>query len=346
MRLPGTSTLATSSALNDGMRTTRLLLENAQKEVSTGRHADVGLSLSFNVSRNLDWRLHLSSIEQSLDSSNQTLVRAEAAQSALGAAKSVASAFMNSLVGSRGAQNGQYLIKQSAGYAIDSVHEAINVNYGGQYLFGGQNNSEPPFASFKGSQAEAAFDAAFLNEFGFPKADPATQLITPIQMRSFLEGSYENLFASGAWESNWSNASSTNIAARIGGGQLIDATANANEQSIKDIMKGMVAATEAGVGQLSQSTFQAVVDYSLAKIGTSIQGLGNVEARVGEGQHTISQSIEKLNSKKSILQGEINRTESIDQAEAVVRMNGLLSQMEANYAVTGKISHLSLLNYL
>jgi flagellar hook-associated protein 3 FlgL len=346
MRLPGISSLATTSAIQDGLRTTQLQLEKAQKEVSTGRHADVGLSLSFNVSRNLDWRLHLLSVEHSLESNGLAAARTEATQSSLDAARSIASEFMNSLVGARGSQNGQNLIKQSAYYAIDSIRDAINVNYAGQYLFGGQNNAELPLTSYKGGPAEQSFDVAFQAEFGFAKTDPAARQIAPAQMRSFLDGNYDNLFGSGLWQSNWSKATAQNIEARVDGNSMIDTSANTDELPFKDLMKGMVAVMDAGTGQLSQSTFQSVVDYALTKVGTAIQGFGEIEARVGNGQHAISQANEKLSSKKALLHAEIRRTEGIDQADAVVRMNSLMTQMESNYAVTGKISRLSLLNYL
>jgi flagellar hook-associated protein 3 FlgL len=267
-------------------------------------------------------------------------------QSSLEAAKSTASNFLNTLAGARNAVNGQNLAQQGAGYAIDAIAGAVNVSYAGQYLMGGQNTAQAPLSAYKGGSAQSAFDTAFQSYFGISKTDPLAQNITPSQMTSFLQGAYENLFQPAAWSGSFSNASATNVQTLTDTNQTVDLSANANESPVKDLMRGMVAALDAGTGQLNTSTFQTVIDYAIGKISNAVAGLGETQARVGEAQQVVTQTNAKLTSMKLVMQGEILKTEGVDSAEAATRVNNLMNQMEASYAVTGKLARLSLLSYI
>jgi flagellar hook-associated protein 3 FlgL len=346
MVINGISTLATSLLAQDSMSTTQKKLNDAVTEQSTLRHADVGLALGSNVSRNLNWRVTLSQTTDFIDANSQALARADALQTTLDSTKSMASDYLSQLTAARGASNGQTLAKQSSGLAIDAVTTAANVTYGGQYIMGGQNTDVAPLTTYKGGTAQSAFDTAFQSFFGFAKTDPAASTITSAQMNSFLQGPYEALFQSASWSSNWSNATSTNLQSRIDNSQQVDLGANANEAPFKDLMRGMVAVQDAGTGQLNASAFQAVIDYSIGKISGAVQGLGETQARIGEAQQAVTQTNSKLGSMKNLVEGEIERTEGVDPAEVATRVNNLTSQLEANYTVTGKLAKLSLLNYI
>jgi flagellar hook-associated protein 3 FlgL len=346
MTISCVSTLATQLMTQDSLRSTQNKLNEAQNELSTGRFNDVGLALGGNVSRNLNWRISLSDTTHFIDMNNQALAKADALQSSLEAARTTASNFLNTLAGARNAINGQSLAKQGAGYAIDAVAGAVNVSYAGQYLMAGQNSAQAPLLPYTGGAAQSAFDTAFQSHFGISKTDPLAQNITSSQMTSFLQGAYENLFQTAAWSGSFSNASVTNLQTRIDTNQTVDLSANANETPIKDLMRGMVAALDAGTGQLNAATFQTVIDYSISKISNAVAGLGGTQARVGGAQQVVTQTNTKLSSMKLVIQSEIQKTENVDSAEAATRITNLMNQMEASYAVTGKLSKLSLLSFI
>jgi flagellar hook-associated protein 3 FlgL len=346
MIISGVSTLSTHLMAQDSLSSIQKKLNEAQNELSTGRFNDVGLALGGHVSRNLNWRVTLSDVTYFFDANNQALARADALQSSLEAAKSTANSFLNTLTGARNAVHGQSLAQQGAGYAIDSIASAVNVSYAGQYLMAGQNTAQAPLSDYKGGAAQAAFDALFQSHFGISKTDPLAQNITPSQMTSFLQGTYESLFQTAAWSNSFSNASATSLQTRVDNNQTVDLSANANESPIRDLMRGMVAALDAGTGQLNASTFQAVIDYSIGKISNAVAGLGETQARVGGAQQVVTQTNTKLSAMTLIMKSEIQKTENVDSAEAATRVSNLMNQMEASYAVTGKLSRLSLLSYI
>ena len=346
MLVPSISTLASTLVNQDNLQANRLKLEAAQTELSTGRYADVNLQLGANVGRNLDWRLNLSETQGFLDSNALAGSKATATQASLESVKSMGNNFMNMLTGVRSAQNGQTLIKQDAAYAFGSLRDAVNTTYAGQYIMGGLNTANPPLVDYTGSAAESTFDAAFQAQFGFAKTDPQVQNITPVQMKAFLNGPFDNLFQGSSWNTNWSNATSTNIKTQIDTSQQVDISANAGEPPIKSMMQGIIAVMDAGTGNLNQATFQTVVDYAFSKTGGAIQGIGETQSRIGGAQQIISQVDDKLTAKKSLVQLQIQATEGVDIAALSVKINDLMTQMEASYTVTGKLAKLNLASYL
>ena len=346
MLLQGISTLSSSLVNQENLLSNKAKIEQAQTEIATGRYADVNLQLGQSVSRNLDWRINLSQTQGFLDNNAQADAKANATQASLAAVKTLGNNFMNILTGVRGAQNGQTLIKQDAAYALGGLRDTVNTSYAGQFLMGGLNTADPPLKDYKGSTAEVAFDNAFQAQFGFAKTDPQAQNITPAQMTAFLSGPFDALFQGTNWNTNWSNATGSNLQTRIDSSQKIDIAANAGEPGFKNMLQGMIAVMDAGTGNLNQSTFQAVVDYALSKTGGAIQEIGETESRIGEGQQMISQTNEKLSAKKNLVQLQIQEIEGVNLTEISLRINQLMTQMEASYTVTGKLARLNLVSYL
>ncbi|MBG1233179.1 flagellar hook-associated family protein [Aestuariivirga litoralis] len=342
----GVSTLSYFLNMQDNMRKSQVNLQKAQNELSSGRYDDVNLQLGGNVSRNLSWRLDLSQVSNFIDTNTQANDRASATQTALDAIKNSANTFLGTLAGARSASNGQTLIKSSAASMLQSFQQTVNTSYGGQYLMSGQNNSEPPMSTYAGGAAQDSFDFAFQSYFGFAKTDAQAANITPTQMKGFLDGPFEDLYSGTAWTTDYSAASTDNIKTRIDKSQTVDVSANANDAAFKNMLKGMVAVMDAGTGNLNTTTFQSVIDYALSKTSTAIQGIGEIESKIGSAQQAISLATSKHTAVKTILQGQISTTEGVDPTEASMRVTTMMTQVQANYAVTGKLQQLSLLNYI
>jgi len=342
----GVSTLSFQMSMLNNLKKGQTDLQKAQNEVASGRYDDVNLQLGGNTSRNISWRLDLSQTTQFIDLGTQANDKANASQAALDSIKNSANTFLSTLAGARSASNGQTLIKSSANSMMQSFQQAVNTSYAGQYLMGGLNNSNPPLATYAGGSAETSFDNAFQSYFGFAKTDPQAANITPTDMQSFLAGPFDDLFNGANWSTDYSSASDTNLTTRIDKSQTVDSSANANDPAFKNMLKAMIAVQDAGVGNLNSSTFQSVIDYALSKTGSAVQGIGEIESNIGSAQQAISLAGTKHAAVKNVLESQIQSTEDVDPTEASMRVNTLSTQVEANYAVTGKLQSLSLLNYL
>ena len=71
-----------------------------------------------------------------------------------------------------------------------------------------------------------------------------------------------------------------------------------------------------------------------------------LQAEIGGSQNRVELANESLEARKSVLTISISDLEGVDQYEASTRVTGLETLLETSYALTVRISRLSLLNYL
>jgi flagellar hook-associated protein 3 FlgL len=346
MRPVGTTFLLQQRVGQYAIRQNQLELTKAQVELSTQRHNDVLHQLSGHTGRNIRWHAERDVIEYGIQANDLHDVRATVSQTSLNSASKLASDFLANLISARGAAGGRTILQGQAKNALATLSDLLNVDIDGAFLFAGRNQTTPPINNFHGGAGETAFDAAFLTEFGITKTDPSVLNITQSQIETFFNGNFATLFASPAWEANISNSSDENVTAFAGQSQTVDVLANANETPVRQLYSAFVAISEIASGNLNDSSFKKLVDVTAAKVSSAVQGLADMQSRIGVNQKSLEQATSQLKSRKSWLDEVIVKTESVDTYEVATRINGLMSQLEASYSVTSRISRISLLNYL
>lgn len=342
----GITQLSISGQLSLAMAQAQRQLAQAQIEVSTGRHADMGLSLGGLISGDLQWRTELSGLQQISDGDKLAATRATLTQDSLGTLSDAAAKFISTLTGARGADNGQALARQAAATAYDQLVSILNTTDNGAYIFGGINSGQTPMATYAGSPAEAAVSAAFQTSFGMLPDDPAAASITPAAMQSFLDTGFNDQFQAAQWRANWSPASDTLPATRIDKAQTVEAATSAATAPFRQLAQVFTMISRLGTAGLSQSTFEKIVDQALAMTGGAQAGLAAEQSRIGLAQAAIGNATDMLDRRMTALTGNIQSVESVDKYEAANRANALMTQLEASYTLTGRISQLSLLKYI
>jgi flagellar hook-associated protein 3 FlgL len=340
------STFALHNSLRSSVRMTQNDLSHAQKEVATGRHADVGLKLGMSVQRNLVWRGNISSLQLSVDRNARLDERAAVALSSINAMNDAASELMRLLPGARSSENGKEIANDGAKQALSSTVGALQTSFAGVYLFSGQSPDTPPLANYEGSSAQTAFDAAFQAEFGFAKTDSLAVNITPAQLKQFLDGAFTNLFQDPAWGTNWSAVPAGALASELAPGTHVNLSANAGEKPFRDLLWAATAMIELSGTAINKSAFETLTDASLSKVAISTQGLGEIQSRIGFARQTVQSTGARMQSQMAIVEKAVASTEGVDPYAAATRLNSLSTQLEASYAVTARISRLSIMNHL
>jgi flagellar hook-associated protein 3 FlgL len=346
MRTLGPAFLSVSVLTQDQIRKNQSALAKAQVELASQRHSDVLHTLAGQSGRNIRWHAELDNVESGIRANGLHGTRADVAQSSLQSASKLASEFLSNLIGSRGAEGGHAIIREQAKNTLAMFKDALNVDIDGVFLFAGRNQASPPVLEFHGSAGETQFDALFQAEFGVPKTDPSVQNITANQIETFLNGNLATMFTSPGWETALSDASSENVRAFVGQGQTIDLLANANEAPIREFYAALVAVSEISAGNINDTSFEKLIDMAASKVSSAVQGLADMQARVGLNQKSLKDATNQLEAKKAWLNEVILKTESVDTYEIATRINSLTTQLEASYSVTSRISRISLLNYL
>lgn len=346
MRPVGTTFLFQQLVGQAPIRQNQLELAKAQVELSTQRHSDVLQELSGHTGRNIGWHAERDAISYGIQANDLHDIRASVSQTSLSSASKLASDYLANLIAARGAEGGREIVQNQAKNALVTLTDLLNVDIDGAHLFAGRNQTKPPIRSFRGDAGEAAFDAAFLAEFGTTKTSPAVQSITQNQIEAFLNGNFAAMFSSPDWQNNISNASDENVVAFVGQPQSIDVLANANEGPVRQLYSALVAVSEIAAGNLNDASFKKLIDATAAKVSSAVQGLADMQSRIGVNQKSLEQATSQLKVRKAWLNEVIVKTESVDTYEVATRINGLMSQLEASYSVTSRISRISLLNYL
>ncbi len=320
----------------------------AEKELSSGRLADVGTTLGAQTRHTVSMRIDINRMTQITDTNATVNTRLEGSQSVITSLTDTAEAFLSTLLTARDASTGPATAELEAKANLAALTAALNTAIGGEFLFGGINTDVTPVTDYYDSPTPAnklAVDAAFLATFGTTQADDNTA-ITTVAMQTFLDGTFAPMFEEPAWSTNWSDASDQNIRSRIATDEKIESSSNANFVAYRKLAQAFTMVGELGVRNLAKTTFQTVVDQATTLVTEAIQGLAEEAGRLGTVQDRVSRANDRMETQISILTTRINDLEVVDPYDASVRVTTLMTQLETAYALTSRLQNMRLINYL
>lgn len=342
------STYAIGEAVRSHIMRSQSRLADAQLELSTGVHSDVGVAIGGQYA-SLTYLRQQREEMLTLDKSNAVLsTKMGVTQDALESMVKGAQDFVAEVLGAQGTGS-QAVIQKQAGTRITALNDLANSSFDGAYLFAGTNSGQAPmndFFSNPASAARTAVETAFITEFGFPPSDPAAESISETAMTTFLNGAFSDLFDDPAWGTDWSTASDNIPSVRISNTEKVEAGVSANEDAFRLLTSVYVAASELGTDKLNSTTFEALTTWIAERTGSAVKEVSVVQARVGTVEQRIGDAIDRSEIQRNVLNIRIDEIEGVDPFEASTRVTSLLTQIETSYAVTSRIQQLSILNYL
>ena len=280
MKTTFTSTSAISAATRLTMAKLQSQLADAQKEVSTGRYADVGATLGSRTGQSVSLRQELARLQSIIDSNGPVATRLDATQSALKSIADDSQDFLNQLISSR-TGDVQHSLESEAKTGLKGLIGSLNTQVNGAYIFAGINADVKPVAAYDqsppGANQQAVADA-FSATFGFSQSDPQVANISAGDMQNFLDTSFSDMFTESGWKSTWSSASDQNVRSRISNSELIDTSASANAEPMRKLASAYTMLADLGTANLNSVAFQAVVKKASTLTAEAIQGLADVQA--------------------------------------------------------------------
>jgi flagellar hook-associated protein 3 FlgL len=346
-----TSAISTS-ALSDSMRSAvaklQARLAEAQKEVTTGRHADVGRVLGARTGEVISLRQEHVRLQTITETNGLVAARLDGAQAALEGLAQTAQTFLGHLMAARSGGENQKVLQTEAKSALSVFTESLNTALNGASLFAGINADIRPIADYAApgaANAQAVADA-FSSAFGVAQSDPSVAGISAEDMQSFLDTTFADLFEPGAWSGTWSTASDQNVRSRISSTELIQTSVNANDAAFRKLASAFTMVADLGAADLNQNAFQTVVDTATRAVAEAIDGLTGLQADLGIAQERLIKANDRMAIQVDIMTNHIGILEGVDPYEASSRVASLLTQVETAYAMTARIQSLSILNYL
>ena len=343
------STSAISAATRQSIFKTQEKLAAAQKEVTTGRFADVGATLGYKTGQTISLRQDHARLKTIIDTNSVVSTRLSASQAALKSISDDAQLFVGQLIGARNTASGPTVVQNQAKTSLVSFTNTLNTALDGAHLFAGINADVKPLTDYYSSPTSANRQAvadAFFTNFGTDATDPAISAISAADMQTFLDGDFAALFDDPAWGTDWSAAADQNVKSRISTSELIETSANTNTPAIRKFAKALAMVADLGAQNLNRGAFEVVVDNAIRLAGEAVQDLANEQARLGTAQERIKSANDRMSIQVDIMATQINVLESVDPFEASTRVAALMTQVETAYAMTARIQNLSLLKYL
>ena len=348
MKTTYVSTQAVANATRRSVMQMQTELAQLQREVTTGRKADVGLALGIKSGRTVALRQESDALQTLIDTNAVAKLRLLTTQQTLGSIASDAQNFLGILVDANSDPGTAAVTRDRAVEALASFTAKVNSTQGGEYLFGGINNGEKPLNDYSdpASPARAAVAAAFLARFGIAQTDPAVSGIPAADMQDFLDNEFAALFDDPAWQANWSPASDEPTSVRISPSESVKTGASASDLAIRTIAMVYTMVADLGLAGLSESAYGAVIDTATGLLGGAVMGLTTIQADLGYSEQAVADASARLSIQKDVIEVHIGELEGVDPYEASTRISNLLTQIETAYALTARIQQLSLLDYL
>jgi flagellar hook-associated protein 3 FlgL len=349
MKTTSISTKSISEATRLSLLKMQTKLADAQKEMTTGRLADVGKSLGYRAGQTVSLRQEHTRLTSMIDVNAGVDTRLDMTHETLKTLIGGAQAFVSQLIAARAVDIGPSIIQPYAKGGLTTSIDALNNSLNGAYLFSGINADVKPVAEYfqnpPGANEQAVADG-FVTAFGMMQSDPGLGAVLPAYMQAFLDGAFADMFEPAQWTTNWSSASDQNARTRISTYELVETSTNANQSGVRKLMSAYTMMADFGVENLSKATFQTVVDTAIRVTGEAIKELSKVQGSLGTVQERVSLANERMSIQIDIIAGHIGVLEGVDPYEASTRVSALTTQIETAYTLTARIQRLSLLNYL
>ncbi|PHR17345.1 MAG: flagellar biosynthesis protein FlgL [Hoeflea sp.] len=350
MKTSFVSNLASQNAMRLTIGRAQNEIQKLNTEVVTGRHADIGLALGAKTTNSVSLNREVAQLKGIQDSNALVTQRLSASQSALAMMSDSAQQMLEALIAVSGSDDANRLqvVERDIQSALGAFTIAANTSANGEYLFSGINTNTEPLEDYQaaGSAPKAAFDASFFGYFGFTQDDPAAAGITVPQMDDFITNVLEPAFAGADWNTNWSNASDTNVTSRILKNEVVESNTNANSEGMRNFALAAVIGIELLDSPISAEVRTAVNASATKYAGKAVTGIDNQRSELGVSENRVTKANTALESQLRIITLHLGDVEGVDAYEASTRMNSLLNQVEASYTLTARIQQMSLMNYL
>ena len=305
------------------------------QELSTGKSADVVEKLSGQTRQ-------LSAITHTLDvlgayqqSVNETALTLDHMQISLERVEQHRDSATNSLllISSQSQPHQISLAGATANQAFEGMVSALNGQLAGRSLFAGAAVDRAPLADAK----------VMLDDLRANLATATNQTDVETIFQQWFDDP-----AGGFATMGYLGDTSSDITCQIGPDQTIDLSVRADNSDIKDLLRA--SALGALAGEMTGRLTQVEQANLLRDAGTSLfggsAGLVQTQASVGSLQGVVDIGQTRIASEQTSLSMAYNDLTTVDPFETAARLQAVQLQLETHFAVTARLSRLTLAEYI
>ncbi len=308
-----------------------------------GDAAGAALDLSGQVALNTSYQTN----------ADQAATQAQVAQSALGQIQTLVSGFASQLLEPASAtQVGLTTLAASASSALQQVASLLNTKIGNDYVFAGQDSSNPPIP-----------DPATLSTSAFATAIQQAVANLDTQGASATQGQILAAAGPGATSPFSASLEASNLpaSADIGDSQSVQtsvlADQNANAVSAgtgttstgsytRDILASLATVAALGTATASDPKVVSLLSLTQTTLSNADDALNTDIGGLGARQQVITNAQSELTSTATALNTQLGNLQEADTAEVATRLSTAQNQLQASYKIIADLEQLSLAKYL
>jgi len=318
------------------------------KELSTGQHSDLGLTLGSRSKLLVSLHAESSSLETLTETNKLVSTRLDTTQSKLDSIQSSAENVLNSLLTLSSSDVSAGTVQELGKNELSSLISQMNSSLGGNFLFAGTNTDIRPIVDYTApsSSAKAAVAAAFFSKFGFAQSSPNVSGISGTDMQDFLDDQFSALFQDPNWNADWSSAANQELTDRISQTRTAKTSVSGNETALRQLAQAYTMLADLGTQDLGTQAYDAVTTTAGDLVRKAIDGLTDLRANIGSVQSDIETASDQMSLQMSLLKTHSSDLMNVDAFDVASRLSELQTQLEASYSLTAQLRELSLAHYL
>jgi len=278
-----------------------------QTQVGSGQVSQTFDGISAQAQQLVSLQGQSTKITQYLSNNNLASQRTTAAETAITNMMNLATSFQTTLVNALNPGNaGSMALNQTAQNDMQQMAALLNTQFEGQYIFAGSATSTVPVN---------------LSAPGFTAPGPVYPS-TP--NTSYFQGN------------------STKLAVQVDDNFSVTYGTTADQTGCEELLRAMHLAATA----VTNPADIPRLNEALRVAKQAISDMSAIQAQIGVVQNVLSNTQEAQNQFQLQLKQQIGNISNIDVAQASTDLTGTENTLQASYAVTARLSQLSLVNFL
>ncbi len=306
-------------------------LATATQELSTGRHVDLGKSVSGNYGPLVSIDRKLSAIGGYETNSTEATLFLDVAQSSLERIKDATSELSLRLMGVKETEIksiGNVLAIEAAA-AFDVTVSTLNGRAGGRSLFAG----------IATDRAAIAEPRDILGQIGAAVAG----LTKATDVRDAVDAWFTANFDTAVYIGSTDPLASF----RVGDGREVSMSVRANDPAVRDQLKGLaMSAMISRTDITDQQELAAFANISGNSLVSNRDKIITLQASVGSAQERLATARAENSSERTALAIARSEIVAVDPYKVATDLQNLQTQLETIYTITARLSGLSLTNYI
>ncbi|MDC0739465.1 flagellin [Cognatishimia sp. SS12] len=352
------STYQMNYFLRDNVSQSSLQLQRAGQELSTGRRSDMFGDLGPRAGIAITMRGREENTQSYITANKALENKLEAMLTAVTAIRDPAQDVLQAVLLNKEAPvTGAHAMQAQARAALETVISTLNTSFNGEHLFAGTVSNVPPMTRWSEAHPDTGLspEAIMQAVIGTGPAD-ATEAATIIaELDAVFSSShgttpdydFEASFYSGTPELDGGGQPSERITARLDVGQVLNYGVQANDQGLRDVIKGLAMIATIDPQDITDpDAYRAWMEEATQVLSSGVQGTLDAATNIGFNQQLVDKAQQRLEDMSLVQRTQIGTYENIDPYEVATKMTALETQLQASYNVSARLSGLSILSHM